>query len=222
MSLARAFALDPDLLLLDEPFNALDAPTHSRLLDDLQIQLAETQITTIMVTHDLDEAMRLGDRIAVILDGRLRQIGVTEQVFCEPVDEDVAAFVGVETIIPGRIVEVLDGQVIVDANGLKLEAIGQGQLGREVFFSLRPEDITLWMADDLPPSSARNFLKGQICRLIPQGPLMRVVVACETPTHGLMDVIALITRNSAQDMNLKSGQTVTLTFKASAVHLIHR
>jgi molybdopterin-binding protein len=222
VSLARAFTLDPEILLLDEPFSALDAPTRSSLLDDLQSLLAITDITTILVTHDQNEAMRVGGRIAVILDGRLRQIGSPEQIFGEPVDPDVAAFVGVDTIIPGRVVSSTDGQVIVEARGLHLEAVGQSEVGREVFYSLRPEDVTLWMSGELPTSSARNVLKGQVLRLILQGALVRVVVSCESTGQQPLQVMALITKNSAQEMELATGKTVTLTFKASAAHLIPR
>jgi tungstate transport system ATP-binding protein len=94
VSLARAFVLEPQLLLLDEPFSSLDAPTRARLLDDLHALLAETSTTTIFITHDLREAGHLARRVAVLLDGRLRQYGSPEQVFSAPADGDVAAFLG--------------------------------------------------------------------------------------------------------------------------------
>jgi tungstate transport system ATP-binding protein len=94
VSLARAFVLDPELLLLDEPFSALDSPTRSRLLEDLQRILAETSATTVFITHDLGEARRLGQQIAVLLAGRIRQAGHPEQVFASPADDDVARFLG--------------------------------------------------------------------------------------------------------------------------------
>jgi tungstate transport system ATP-binding protein len=94
VSLARAFALQPQLLLLDEPFSSLDAPTRLRLLDDLHALLAETGTTTVLITHDLAEAARLARRVAVLLDGRLRQVGSPEEVFAVPTDGDVSAFLG--------------------------------------------------------------------------------------------------------------------------------
>ena len=216
VSLARAFALNPELLLLDEPFSALDAPTHAHLLDDLQSLLAETGLTTIFITHDLNEALLLGDRVAVLLNGQLRQIGPPEQVFAMPADAEVAAFVGVETVIPGVVTESHEGQIIVDAKGLHLEAVGELQPGRSVLFCLRPEDITLWKRESAPKSSARNRLHGRILRMMPQGPLVRVEVDCGFP------VMVLITRTSAQEMQLKEGIDVTASFKATAVHLIPR
>ncbi len=92
VSLARALVLDPELLLLDEPFAALDPPSRARLLDDLSALLAEDHRTAIFVTHDLKEAARLAHRVAIIVDGRLRQVGTPQQVKSHPADRDVAAF----------------------------------------------------------------------------------------------------------------------------------
>ena len=94
VSLARAFAIQPELLLLDEPFSSLDAPTRSLLYQDIQSVLAETRITTILVTHDLQEAARLCDHLAVMLDSRLEQWGRTADVFAQPVNANVSAFLG--------------------------------------------------------------------------------------------------------------------------------
>jgi tungstate transport system ATP-binding protein len=94
VSLARAFVLQPDLLLLDEPFTALDAPTRTRLLEDLKSVLNETKMTTIFITHDLQEALKLASRMAVILDGRIEQSGIPQHVFDQPANDRVAAFLG--------------------------------------------------------------------------------------------------------------------------------
>lgn len=95
VSLARAFVLQPELLLLDEPFTALDAPTRLRLLEDLQSVLAETSTTTIFITHDLQEASKLATRMAVMLNGQIRQVGEPREVFAHPVDAQVAEFLGI-------------------------------------------------------------------------------------------------------------------------------
>ncbi len=92
-SLARAFAVDPEVLLLDEPFAALDPPTRAELLLLLQRLLRETGRTTIFVTHDREEALQLGDRIVVIADGRVCQVGPPAEVFGQPTSEEVARFV---------------------------------------------------------------------------------------------------------------------------------
>jgi len=95
VSLARALVLNPELLLLDEPFGALDPPTRSRLLDDLGQILPAAKTTTILITHDLKEAARLADRVAVLLEGQIVQIGAPQEVFASPSNTDVAAFLGI-------------------------------------------------------------------------------------------------------------------------------
>ncbi|MCW5852345.1 MAG: ABC transporter ATP-binding protein, partial [Anaerolineae bacterium] len=86
-SLARAFALQPDLLLLDEPFAALDAPTRAGLVDQVGGIVRDMGLTTVVVTHDRDEALTLGDRLAVLINGRLAQVGPPDEVFSAPADE---------------------------------------------------------------------------------------------------------------------------------------
>jgi len=215
-SLARALVLQPELLLLDEPFGALDAPTRARLIDDLQVLLKSTATTTVFVTHDQDEAMLLGDRVAVLLEGRLRQIGTPEAIFSAPADAEVAAFVGVETVIAGRVTQAQEGLLTIQAHGFTLEAVGDFSAGRSVLFCLRPEDVTLWAEAGMGKGSARNQLTGKITRMTLQGPLVRIIVDCGFP------LVSLVTRASAKQMGLGEGQPVTATFKASAVHLIPR
>ena len=92
VSLARAFVLEPELLLLDEPFAALDPPTHAKLLEDLSNLLKQDQRTAVFVTHNLREAARLSHRIAVVVGGMLRQVGTAKQIKSSPADETVASF----------------------------------------------------------------------------------------------------------------------------------
>ena len=241
VSLARALVLEPDLLLLDEPFSSVDAATRVRLLDDLEALLRETAIGCVVVTHDLDEAMRLGDRMAVVIRGRLHQSDRPELVLRAPVDPDVAAFVGTETRLAGRVLESHGDVALVDVDGGRIEAASPVMPGRRVLCCLRPEDVTLWAPDgdavgmtpggsETPPSvpqgtqgplpgarlmtSARNQLRGRVSRLVAQGPLVRVTVDCGFP------LVAAITRASATEMGLVEGSPVVATFKASGVHLI--
>jgi tungstate transport system ATP-binding protein len=114
VSLARAFVLEPDLLLLDEPFASLDPGTRAELTDDFERLRRGAATTCVLVTHDLEEAARLGDELAVLLDGRIRQADVPEQVMAAPADDDVAAFVGAPAGIRGRVLAARDGLVVID------------------------------------------------------------------------------------------------------------
>ena len=96
VSLARALVLEPELLLLDEPFGALDPPTRNRLLDDLKRILPESRTTTIFITHNLTEARQLAGRMAIIIAGRVRQTGQVTEIINAPADEDVRSFLAAE------------------------------------------------------------------------------------------------------------------------------
>ncbi|MBL8051700.1 MAG: ATP-binding cassette domain-containing protein, partial [Anaerolineales bacterium] len=92
VSLARAFILNPDLLLMDEPFSAVDPPTRIQLLKDLSKVLSKEKRTTIFVTHNLNEAMRYGKRVAVLIDGKLKQVAKPKELIAKPVDAQVKKF----------------------------------------------------------------------------------------------------------------------------------
>ena len=127
-SLARALVLDPQVLLLDEPFVALDSATRAQLLDDFERLSIEVPSTLVLVTHHLHEAVRLGDRLAVLLDGRIRQCDVPERVMASPIDADVAALVQTETRIRGHVVASEDGLVVVDTGaGSRHDVEGRAQ-----------------------------------------------------------------------------------------------
>jgi tungstate transport system ATP-binding protein len=217
VSLARAFATGADLLLLDEPFSSLDAPTRFTLLNEFQSILKASQQTAIFITHDLDEALMLGDQIAILIDGKLRQAGAPRQVFSEPADSDVADFVGVETIIAGDISSSYQGLVEVCAGNHMIQAVSDLPIGKKVFLCLRPEDITLQSNGDKKHSSARNQIPCRILTLQPKGPLVRVFLDC-----GFAKIVSLVTRTSALEMNLIPGLDVSANFKASAIHLLPR
>jgi len=113
-SLARALVLDPDLLLLDEPFVALDSRTRAALLDDFERIGDEVPATRVIVTHHLHEAVRLGDRLAILLGGSIRQCDVPARLEAAPVDEEVASIMVAESRVRGLIVASEDGLVVVD------------------------------------------------------------------------------------------------------------
>jgi len=149
VALARAAVVNPAVLLLDEPLGALDR----RLRDDMQIELRQLQrkldVATIMVTHDQDEALTLSDRIAIMHEGAIRQIGSPVEIYEQPADPFVANFIGVSNLLRGEVVQYRPGAVIVrTAGGTVFDAstareFGAGDL---VVAALRPERIRLTAA----------------------------------------------------------------------------
>jgi molybdopterin-binding protein len=214
-ALARALVLDPELLLLDEPFSALDQPTREAFIEDLGAILRADRITTVLVTHDRGEALALGDRVAVMMDGRLLQVDSPAQVFRAPVSEVVARFVGVETILDCRVAE-FDGEVaVLEVGGQRIEVAQPAAPGESVRVCLRPEDVTLLAPErGARQSSARNQLTGRVLRLVPSGPHLRVNIDC-----GFV-LAALVTHRSAEELRLAEGVLVTAQFKATAPHLL--
>ncbi|MGH7411917.1 MAG: ABC transporter ATP-binding protein [Candidatus Methylomirabilis sp.] len=217
VSLARALVLEPEVFLLDEPLAALDPPTREGLLADLKTILSKARITTIFVTHDRDEALALGDQVAVMIGGRILQVDLPERVFANPITEEVARFVGVETILPGHVRSVNDGLAAVEVPGWTLEVAAPLSPGERVLLCLRPEEITLFPKGTTAAlSSARNQLHGRVVRHLPTGPVYRVTIDC-----GVL-VVAAVTRQSWQQLNLADGVEVVASFKATAPHVIHR
>ena len=216
VALARAFALEPEVLLLDEPFSALDQPTRETLLEELATVLSETRVTAVFVTHDRDEAARLAHRVAVIADGRLRQVGPTADVFTAPADETVAAYVGVETVTPARVLAIEDGLVTLQVGEAEVEVTSNGFSAREALLCLRPEDIVLSAGEPAVVDSARNRLPGVVRRVTATGSETRVELDCG------FHLVAKITRRSQEELRLEEGTKVVASFKATAAHLIPR
>ncbi len=212
VNLARAFALQPEVLFLDEPFAAVDTPTRQSLFGDIINILQETRMTTLMVTHDRNEAQTLSHQVAVMMQGKIVQMGSPREIFSSPATEEIARFVGMENIIEGKVSCNNNNMAEIKAGGQIIEGVCYSPPGQEVNVFVRPEDITLSMAKH--SSSARNIFQGQIISLLPSGPLVQVKIDCGFP------MTALITRLSADEMNLSAGTPVYASFKAAAIHIM--
>ena len=215
VALARALAPRPRLLLLDEPLSALDAPTREALRGELRALLHHLGIPSILVTHDRVEALALGDRMAVLVDGTVRQTGAVDRVFGSPVDEAVARVVGTENVLPVRVASRDAGLVEVQAGPVRLVAVDPGGLPAEAFACVRAEEVLLEGPAGVA-TSARNHLPGSVVSLVPEGPLVRVTVDCG------VRLVALVTRSGAEQLGLAVGTPVAALVKAQAVRLVPR
>jgi molybdate transport system ATP-binding protein len=215
VALGRAMGRDPVLLLLDEPLAALDAPTRESLRVELRRWLARLAIPAVVVTHDRTEALVLGDRIAVMIDGQVRQVGPAVEVFDRPVDGEVATATGVETIARGMVAASDAGLVDIRVGGALLTAVADVAVGGAVLVSIRPEDVLIVPADRDPSAiSARNHLVGALASADPLGPLVRLRVDCG------FDLVAFVTRRAYEELGIAPGDRVAALVKAQSVHVI--
>jgi sulfate/thiosulfate transport system ATP-binding protein len=142
MALARALAVEPTVLLLDEPFGALDAKVRKELRDWLRRLHDEVNVTTVLVTHDQDEALEVADEIVVINDGRIEQIGTPDQLYDEPANDFVMSFLGPVTRLGGQLVRPHDLDLhTTDPGGARLATITRvSRVGFEVRVELAVGD----------------------------------------------------------------------------------
>ena len=217
VALARALAPRPRLLLLDEPLSALDTPTREALRGELRHLLEQAEVPAIVVTHDRTEALALGDRLAVLVDGTIRQVGPVPEVFSAPGDVDVARVVGTENVFAARLVRREAGLVVVrtEPGGANLVAVDPGGVEDEVYACIRAEEVVLEPAS-AHDSSAQNRLAGTITARRDEGPLVRITVGCG------MKLVALVTRASADRLGLVAGRPVVAVVKAPCVRLVPR
>jgi tungstate transport system ATP-binding protein len=212
-SLARAFALRPSILFLDEPFSALDPKTREALVDDLAVALKQTRTTAVFATHDQMEALRLADTLAVLHQGRIKQRGPAAEVINHPVDAFVADFVGMETLLSGQVAASDGGVFRVAVGGREVVALGQARPGEDILVGVRPEHVTL-SVQGATLSSARNAFPGTVTRLVPMGPYFKVELDC-----GFF-LTAFVTAFSLEELGLCPGRQVLATFKATSVHVL--
>ena len=210
VALARALVLKPEILLLDEPLSALDGRTRERLRMELSRIRKLTGTTIIQITHYFDDVFALADRIAIMREGRIVQVGETSEVFLHPSDTFVAEFLGIGNIIRGTSAKTGNITQISTHDGTMFFA-ASGITG-DVVATLHAEDVILSKAPFA--SSARNCLSGTVTEIVPSGSTVQVFLDVGFP------LIALLTRESCRELYLEPGSRVYATFKASAVHVI--
>jgi molybdate transport system ATP-binding protein len=207
VALARALAREPRVLLLDEPMAALDPHTRGRVRAELHDLLRELGLPTLLVTHDFEDAAALADRVGVLVDGRLRQVGQPAELLGAPADPFVAEFAGAN-VLSGVAASGPDGltRFLLDSGILVYstdEAHGRASL------VVYPWDVSLARA--APDDSALNHLSGEILSLVRMGNRVRVRLPFLT---------AEITASSAERLELRAGESVVASFKATQARLL--
>ncbi|MFQ5354584.1 MAG: ABC transporter ATP-binding protein [Thermodesulfobacteriota bacterium] len=222
-ALARTLATSPRILLLDEPFSALDYQVREKLRRDLMLIHERFPITIILVTHDLEEAFMMGSSIAVINNGAVEQFGPSEDVFYRPATRNVARFVGSRNIFSGSVVSHLADEVI-----LRSEATGELrasnvsiakeriQEGQKVSFCIRPEEIPVVRKDRaLEHGMGANVMDGRIESITGRGTTHslfvdtgKAVLKVELPNFVM------------RDLALAEGHDISLLLKKESIWII--
>ncbi len=205
VAIARAIAVEPEVLLLDEPTANLDPISTSRIEELITNIIHRYGTTIVMTTHDMAQGQRLADRIVVLINGEVHQVGERSEVFAFPRDREVAEFVGMKNIF------------LVEFKGSKawLQNL-EVELGREMkdaqgYLAIRPEDIVI--SRERLSSSMRNNFRGVISKIIREGFYYEVQVKV-----GWVIFKVLITGNALSELDLREGASIYLAFKSTAIH----
>jgi len=210
VALARALAPNPKVLLLDEPLSALDLKLRQAVRLELQQLQSDTGITFVFVTHDQEEALTMSDRIAVINNGQLQQVGSAEEIYEAPKNKFVANFIGETNLIDVNVTSVSDGKASCSLpGGMAFScSAADGAITGDGHLSIRPERVTL-------VSPAKGILRGTVTRQIYLGTDMHVDVQLED--KGLVKVRV---QNSSSMRIPPVGDEVGLNLEADAARLL--
>jgi molybdate transport system ATP-binding protein len=209
VGLARALAREPGVLLLDEPLSALDPHTRAALRLELKELLDELDLPVLLVTHDFHDAAVLGDRVAALTEGRVRQVGTPSELVAAPADAFVASFTGAN-VLAGYASSGRDGltEVTLEDGGLVYSV---DEASGRVEVAVYPWDISI--SREPPKDSALNHLRGPISSLVVVGNRARVQIGA---------LVGEVTAASAERLQLREGEVVTASFKAAATRLVER
>lgn len=205
-AIARALVTSPKIFLLDEPLSALDPTTKASFQKELKKIHERLKTTTLHVTHDFNEALYLADRIGVMHQGKLVQVGTPLEVFRQPQSTFVAQFVGMENIFEGHVV---NSHKVRLTSGIDLDLVTEER--GKVNVAIRPEDIIV--SKEPFVSSARNKFQGRVMEIANQGLLYKITIDAGVTLN------SLVTSQSLAEMNIELGDTVWATFKSAAIHV---
>jgi spermidine/putrescine transport system ATP-binding protein len=212
VAIARALAVEPAVLLLDEPLSALDLKLRQRMRAELRAIQKQTGVTFIYITHDQGEALTMSDRIAVMSQGRIEQVGTADAIYRDPASAFVATFVGESNVLPGRIIEAMDGEAVIETPHGRFAGRSPRNLapGDPAELLVRPERCRL-----AEKAFADNPLTGRMERLDFEGAFVILVLRLADGTE--------VTAQLGNDGGLpevEPGAEVTIDFPATAALLL--
>jgi len=222
VALARAMVIEPEVLLLDEPFAALDGSIRGRLQNELLALQHRFRIPTLLVTHDLAEAYALSDRLAVFDGGQVLQVGHKDGVLRRPATRTVARFVGTKNIFDTQVVNT-DRENVTLAWGRHFiqSPANNLQAGQQVAFCIRPEEVMIVRPDrPLRPGLRENIVEGQLVRQIDRGATHTLFFKVEGVSRRDYDLEILLPHHAWQRLGVAVGQGATLSLKRRAVHVL--
>jgi putative spermidine/putrescine transport system ATP-binding protein len=205
IALARALAIQPSVLLLDEPLSALDAKIRIRLRAEIRSIQRKLGITTIYVTHDQEEALSISDRIVVMKDGRIEQVGTPFEIYNRPATAFVASFIGSSNAVRATVMDPTRGTLAVDGQNITAARPLAVSEGSEVRLTIRPEAISLHNG-----VASNNHLRGTLVSVVFLGSIVRLVVSIGS-SELIMDMF-----NNPHLALPEVGSEVTLGFAPEA------
>ncbi len=210
VALARALAIEPEVLLLDEPLSALDAKVRVQLREEIRRVQSELGITTLYVTHDQEEALAVSDRVAVLCDGRIEQVGSPAEIYGDPRTPFVAEFIGTMNRLEARVVD--PDHVEHEGRRLRVEAVRNCGVGQKVLVLIRPESVELTELDG-EGQVPEGALEGRVVSHLFLGPVTRVKVA-----NGSDEITVDLRSRAAQTLN--PGMRVSARFDAGSARIL--
>lgn len=214
VALARALATSPRLLLLDEPLSALDARVRIHLRGEIRALQQRLGVTTVMVTHDQEEALAMADRIVVMNAGRIEQIGSPEQIYESPANAFVAGFVGQANWLRGTIAN--DARVLVAQSALAVDASVQHAPGTPAKLMIRPEDVILHRVWTSAMASDPNCGLAELLGVELSGGAYRVTLM--VPHLGAVRLQAVVSRNDYRQL-CANASVIPVTLPRDRLHV---
>lgn len=220
---ARALITNPEILLLDEPFSALDVPVREKLRMDLLKIKDKFMLPIILVTHDSEETYQLADKVAVYDNGKILQIGTKDEVFYRPKNRWVARFVGTKNIFKGRIIRIEDSEAEVktDSISVKMPSMKWFVLGKEIEFCIRPENIMIIKpGKDLSDNLKENVFEGEVVGESCRG----TTYYLDFKINGLdnksnYDLTIQVPTHVYQKLDIENNHFVKVSLKKDAIHV---